>query len=119
MVVMLCSDYKKIEAKNERNKTCALPQARKMKNWKALDIIWDIDLEEDETYEEAMETLGLPVEMEIPSIYIDDMAEDDDVYDKIADYLSDKTGFCVNSFELVQTISDFGETDQTQENTAK
>lgn len=47
---------------------------------KIFDIKWDTDGEDVE----------LPTEMDVP----------DDLYDdEIADYLSDKTGFCVNSWE--------------------
>ena len=53
---------------------------------KAINIKWDVD------YEEELE--NLPTEIEIPNnIDIED--------DVISDYLSDVTGFCHCSFELV------------------
>lgn len=60
---------------------------------RAINIKWDIDLEDDETYEEALENCGLPTEVLIPE-GIDD-AED------ISDWLSDEYGFCHAGFELV------------------
>ena len=53
---------------------------------KAINIKWDVDTEE--------ELEDLPTEIEIPNnIDIED--------DVISDYLSDVTGFCHYSFELV------------------
>ena len=52
---------------------------------KAINILWDTDGEE----------VNLPNEIEIPD-WVD--KEDDD---EISDYLSDTTGFCHFSFELV------------------
>lgn len=59
----------------------------------ATDIQWDIDLEENETYEAAIENCNLPNEIEIP----DTIDEED-----ISDYLSDKTGFCHAGFSLTE-----------------
>lgn len=58
---------------------------------KAINIKWDIDLEEDETYEEALEEIGLPTEIEIP----------DDIEDEVSDYISDTTGYCHYGYELI------------------
>lgn len=59
----------------------------------ATDIQWDIDLEENETYEAAIENCNLPNEIEIPNT----IDEED-----ISDYLSDKTGFCHVGFCLTE-----------------
>lgn len=59
----------------------------------ATNIQWDIDLEENETYEAAIEHCNLPNEIEIP----DTIDEED-----ISDYLSDKTGFCHAGFCLIE-----------------
>jgi hypothetical protein len=59
------------------------------KNMKAINIDWDVDLEED------LDVLQmLPDEIEIPEELEDKEA--------ISDYLSDVTGFCHNGFELVE-----------------
>lgn len=56
---------------------------------KAVDILWDIDIDDDEV---TPESIGLPSEVEIP----DDMDEDE-----IEDYLSDLTGYCHSGYRLV------------------
>lgn len=61
---------------------------------KAINIQWDIDLEEDETYEEVLEEIGLPTEIEIP----DDIEDEDE----ISDYISDITGYCHYGYELIE-----------------
>ena len=53
---------------------------------KAINIIWDTDGEEID---------GLPTEMEFPDELFDGGYDDD-----IADYLSDQTGWCVESFDI-------------------
>lgn len=58
-------------------------------NMKAINIDWDVDLEEDL---DALQML--PDEIEIPEELEDEEA--------ISDYLSDVTGFCHNGFELVE-----------------
>lgn len=60
---------------------------------KAINIKWEIDLENGETYEEALTACGLPTEIEIP----EDVDEEE-----IADWLSDEYGFCHTGFELVE-----------------
>lgn len=57
---------------------------------KATNIEWDIDLNDNETYEEALEDCGLPCEVILPN----NLKHDDD----IEDWLSDTYGFCINSF---------------------
>ena len=52
---------------------------------KAINIIWDVDVEEELEF--------LPTEIEIP-----DYIESDD---EISGYISDCTGFCHYGFELV------------------
>lgn len=59
---------------------------------KAINIKWDIDLEDDETYEEALKDCELPTEVEISY----DVDEED-----ISDWLSDEYGFCHAGFELI------------------
>lgn len=56
---------------------------------KAVDILWDIDIDDDDA---TLETIELPSEVEIP----DNIDEDD-----IADYLSDLTGYCHKGFRLI------------------
>lgn len=60
---------------------------------KATNIKWDIDLEDGETYEEALKDCELPTEVEIP----EDMSDGEE----ISDWLSDEYGFCHAGFELV------------------
>ena len=58
-------------------------------NMKAINIDWDVNLEEDL---DALQML--PDEIEIPEEFEDEEA--------ISDYISDITGFCHNGFELVE-----------------
>ena len=53
---------------------------------KAIDIIWDVDNNDDLKH--------LPTEIKIPEGITDE--------DDISDYISDKTGFCHEGFELVE-----------------
>jgi len=55
---------------------------------KAIDIIWDTDGEEID---------DLPTEMEFP-----DEVFDGGYDDNVADYLSNQTGWCVESFNIVE-----------------
>ena len=55
---------------------------------KAINIIWDTDGERIK---------GLPKEMEFPDELFDGGYDDD-----VADYLSDQTGWCVESFNIVE-----------------
>lgn len=59
---------------------------------KAINIKWDVDLEDDETYEKALEECGLPTEVEIPH----DVDKED-----VSDWLSKEYEFCHAGFELV------------------
>ena len=59
---------------------------------KATNIQWDIDLEDGETYEDAIKSLGLPNELFIPKTLKTE--------DEISDYISDLTGFCHRGFSL-------------------
>ncbi len=59
---------------------------------KAMNIEWDIDLEDDEDYQTTIENLGLPTETEIP-VTITDLED-------ITDWLSDEFGYCLHGFEL-------------------
>lgn len=52
---------------------------------KAINIIWDVDIEED--------LENLPTEIDIPIGMTDE--------DEISDYITDETGFCHLGFELV------------------
>lgn len=65
-----------------------------MKTIKVSSIEWDIDLEENEIYSEAVEELGLP-ESVVMTVEEDDL-EDDEF---LADELSDEFGFCVCSLQ--------------------
>lgn len=56
---------------------------------KAVDILWDIDIDDDTV---TPESIGLPSEVDIP----DNIDEDD-----VADYLSDLTGYCHKGFRLI------------------
>ena len=62
---------------------------------KAIHIEWDVtDGAEDMTQEEVNEILEtLPTEMEVPEGMTDE--------EEISDYISDVTGFCHYSFELI------------------
>ena len=57
---------------------------------KAINIIWDIEVEDCQEYDD--DDLGLPNEVDIPNDIEDDY---------IADYLSDEYGFCVETFEIL------------------
>lgn len=70
----------------------------------ATDIKWDIDLEDGETYEEALKKCCLPTEMMIPK----DMTD----HDAISDWLSDEFGFCHRGFIL----KNYRDIDITKEN---
>lgn len=59
---------------------------------KATNIQWDIDLEDGETYEDAIKSLSLPNELFIPKTLKTE--------DEISDYISDLTGFCHRGFSL-------------------
>ena len=60
---------------------------------KAVNIDWDVDLEEDRAL--------LPTEIEIPA----GMEEEED----ISDYLTDVTGFCHKGYQLVEYRKDHEE----------
>ena len=55
-----------------------------MKHWKAVNIKWDVDNEED--------LEDLPKEVDIPESLTDD--------DEISDYITDLVGFCHYGFDL-------------------
>ena len=76
--------------------------------WFAKDILWDLDLEENETYEDAVEDLGLPDSLVIPSDLCDFEFDPDGALENVADYLSDTTGFCVHSFYVECDIPSHG-----------
>lgn len=59
---------------------------------KATNIQWDIDLEDRETYEDAIKALSLPKEIFIPTTIKTE--------DEISDYISELTGFCHRGFSL-------------------
>ena len=68
-------------------------------------IVWDIDLEEGETYESARAELELPKCVELPKWlwpeYKDDIEGYPPYYDEeISDWLSNEYGFCVVEFTL-------------------
>ena len=54
---------------------------------RAINIIWDTD----------EEIVDLPTEMEFPNELFDGGYDDD-----VANYLSDQTGWCVESFNIVE-----------------
>lgn len=62
---------------------------------KAINIKWDIDLEDEETYEEALENRNLPTEVKIP--------EDIDDEENISDWLSDEFGYLHYGFNIEST----------------
>ena len=68
----------------------------------ARDIIWDIDLEPGEDYEDARAELGLPQCVELPkSLQLSDAELINgchDYDDDVTDWLSNEYGFCVVSF---------------------
>ena len=59
---------------------------------KVVNIIWDIDLEKHENYDDILAILGLPTEVDLPNR----LAEE-----HISDYLSDKYGFCNLEFTVI------------------
>ena len=67
-------------------------------------IIWDIDLEEGETYEAARKKLNLPKRVKLPERFLPDNWSAGglkvEYYDDISNWLSDEYGFCVESFVL-------------------
>ena len=70
----------------------------------AIDIVWDIDLEEGETYEDARKKLNLPERVKLPERFLPDNWSTGDLkmgyYDDIEDWLSDEYGFCIKSWSL-------------------
>ena len=69
---------------------------------KAVNIQWDIDLEEGRNHEKVLKKCGLPNEVEIPDRFLVRPNETIfDTYSDISDWLSDKYGFCHAGFELV------------------
>lgn len=60
---------------------------------KAINILWDVDVEEDIDF--------LPDVVEIPDDVIQH-AYGDDVEETISDYLTDLTGYCHRGFELIE-----------------
>ena len=62
---------------------------------KAINILWDVDVEEDEDID------FLPDVVEIPDEVIQH-AYGDDVEETISDYLTDLTGYCHRGFELIE-----------------
>lgn len=63
-------------------------------------IVWDIDLEEGETYEAARAELELPKCVELPKRFWDPDANSSEYYEDISNWLSDEYGYCVKSFAL-------------------
>lgn len=60
-------------------------------------IKWDIDLEENDTYEEFVSDYCLPSALEIDETYF--CADDGTFFvDDVVNYLSDEFGFTVESF---------------------
>lgn len=64
----------------------------------AKNIAWDIDLEDGETYQEALYKCDLPAAVWLPDEIVEKEADDEDF---ISDWLSDMSGFCHAGFELV------------------
>lgn len=68
----------------------------------ARDIIWDIDLEPGEDYEDVRAELGLPTCVELPkSLQLSDAELINNCHeydDDVANWLSDEYGYCVKSF---------------------
>lgn len=60
---------------------------------KVTNIDWDVNDEEDEFTDKDLDLPGIVI------LTLKDVNDDDDMDDIIADRLSDKYGFCVNSFE--------------------
>lgn len=67
-------------------------------------IIWDIDLEEDETYEAACAELELPKRVKLPERFLPGnwsaRGLKVEYCDDIEDWLSNEYGYCVKSFAL-------------------
>lgn len=69
-------------------------------------IITDIEWDTDDGYDGEDQELELPSELEIPvsELLYDDESPDDvdeeEIGDRIADYLSDEYGFCVFGFRM-------------------
>lgn len=70
----------------------------------ANNIVWDIDLEPGENYEEVRAELSLPKCVELPKwLQLDDAALINgchDFDDDISDWLSNEYGYCVQSFSV-------------------
>lgn len=69
-----------------------------VKQYKAVDIKWDVDDPSEEGY--------LPTEVVIPSYLTDDLDMDDPYLEGISDYLTDRYGFFHNGFRLVPNHED-------------
>ena len=63
---------------------------------KITNIIWDIDLEDDEEYSDAVKLLKLPETVDL-EVYVPD---DEDIDDVVADILTEKYEFCVVGFTI-------------------
>lgn len=69
-------------------------------------IITDIEWDTDDGYDGEDQELELPSELEIPvsELFYDNETPDDvdeeEIGDRIADYLSDEYGFCVFGFRM-------------------
>lgn len=69
-----------------------------VKQYKAVDIKWDVDDPDDLDY--------LPTEVVIPEQLTEDIDMDDPYLEDISDYLTDKYGFFHNGFRLVLNDED-------------
>jgi len=69
-------------------------------------IIWDIDLEDRETYEAVCKKLKLPKRVRLPERFFPEnwnaRGLKVEYYDDIANWLSGEYGFCVENFALCQ-----------------
>lgn len=87
-IIYICSDDSEtydsiLETLNEIKNGCK-------KRFRAVDIEWDIDEDDDSV---------LPTEVDISEDIVD-VDEEDDYLDSISDYLSDKFGYCHKGFRL-------------------
>lgn len=66
-------------------------------------IIWDIDLEPGEKYEDVRADLALPKRVELPKgLWLEDGDPVSPCYDdEISDWLSNEYGYCVKGFVVV------------------
>ena len=72
------------------------------------DIDYDVSDEELDFADDCHAAIVMPKEMEV-ELDEDDLKEIDDLDDYLANYISDETGWCINSFNYSTNSDDFND----------